>query len=279
MTEHDTDRTPLLTRERREVLRALEHRLEAPMLVLSVVWTVLLVLELVRGLSPFLEWVGIVIWIAFAFEFALGFVLADDKASHLRREWATALTLLAPTLRLLRIARVVRVVRAARGLRLLNVFASVSQAMRTLGRSLSQRGFGYLAALSMLIILSGAAGMYAFEREAAADARGFDSYATAIWWTAMLLTTMGSDYWPRTTEGRTLCFILALYGFAMFGYVTAALSSYFVGRDAEDERAALAGKSSVQALQADIVALREEVRRLTDRISRASGFTGGQHDV
>ena len=32
----------------------------------------------------------------------------------------------------------------------------------------------------------------------------------------MLLTSLGSKYWPRTAEGRVLCFILALYGFAVF---------------------------------------------------------------
>ncbi len=268
MTEHDTNPKATVTRTRREILQTFLDHLAVPMIVLSVAWTALLVLELVRGLPPFLEWVGIVIWLAFAFEFALGLFLADDKVSYLRREWSTALALLAPSLRMLRIARVVRVARGARGLRLLNVFASVSYGMSSLGQSLSQRGFGYVAALTVLIILIGAAGMYAFERDET-GLRGFESYAAAVWWTAMLLTTMGSEYWPKTTEGRTLCFILALYGFAMFGYVTAALSSFFVGRDADDEGAPLAGKSSVQALQADIVALREEVQRLTRQISRS----------
>jgi voltage-gated potassium channel len=47
----------------------------------------------------------------------------------------------------------------------------------------------------------------------------------------MLLTTMGSDYWPRTPEGRVLCLLLALYAFAVFGYMTAAIAAYFVGKD------------------------------------------------
>ncbi|MFN7146641.1 MAG: ion channel, partial [Myxococcota bacterium] len=61
-------------------------------------------------------------------------------------------------------------------------------------------------------------------------------YATALWWTAMLLTTMGSETWPRTAEGRVLCLLLAVYGFAMFGYVTAALASLFVRADRSGER-------------------------------------------
>ena len=70
-----------------------------------------------------------------------------------------------------------------------------------------------------------------FERETA-DA-GFDSYGTALWWTAMLLTSIGSESFPRTAEGRMLCLVLAVYGFAVFGYMTATLATYFIRRDTE----------------------------------------------
>jgi voltage-gated potassium channel len=41
----------------------------------------------------------------------------------------------------------------------------------------------------------------------------------------------GLDYWPRTREGRFLCLLLAVYAFAVIGYVTAAIAAYFVDRD------------------------------------------------
>jgi voltage-gated potassium channel len=72
--------------------------------------------------------------------------------------------------------------------------------------------------------------MYRFELDAPGGP-GFPDYGTALWWTAMLLTTMGSDYWPRTPEGRFVCLLLAVYAFAVFGYVTAAIAAYFVDRD------------------------------------------------
>ncbi len=59
------------------------------------------------------------------------------------------------------------------------------------------------------------------------------------------MTTMGSDYSPKTPEGRVLCFFLALYAFAVFGYVTATLATFFIGRDADDDEAELAGAKSV----------------------------------
>lgn len=52
-----------------------------------------------------------------------------------------------------------------------------------------------------------------------------------------------------------MCLFLALYAFAVFGYVTAAIATFFVGRDAEDDSAELVGAKSIEALRADIQAL------------------------
>ena len=58
----------------------------------------------------------------------------------------------------------------------------------------------------------------------------------------MVLTTMGSEVWPRSGEGRLLCVFLAVYAFAVLGYVTRAIATFFVGRDAERPDAELAGR-------------------------------------
>lgn len=124
---------------------------------------------------------------------------------------------------------------------------------------MGRRGLGYVIALTLVVALAGAAAMFAFERQAPA---GFPSYGAALWWTAMIMTTLGSDYWPQTPEGRILTFLLSLYAFAVFGYVTASLATFFIGRDAESEEGEVAGEKSLAALRAEIVALREEVRAL-----------------
>ena len=67
--------------------------------------------------------------------------------------------------------------------------------------------------------------------------------------------------------GRLLCWVLSLYAFAVFGYVTALLASLFVGHDAADDHVTLAGKASVEDLQAEILALREEVRHMASRLA------------
>lgn len=222
-----------LRRERWKLTARVVRALEAPMLVLSAVWTVLLVLEFTRGLSPWLQTASDVIWAAFVVQFAVEFVAAPSKRLYLRKRWITAVSLALPALRLLRLARVLRVARlarAARGIRLARLIAAMNRGMRTLATGFRRRGLGYLTLLTLLVATTGAAGMYQFELQAQGGP-GFPDYGTALWWTAMLLTTMGSDYWPKTAEGRLLCLLLAIYAFAVFGYVTAAIAAYFVGKD------------------------------------------------
>ena len=162
-------------------------------------------------------------------------------------------------------ARVLRATRAVRGARLVKVIASLNRGMRSLGQSMGRRGLGYVLVLSVLIVFAGAAGMLAFERDNPAGP-GLDDYWSALWWTAMLVTTMGSEFWPRTAEGRALCFLLALYAFGVFGYVTASLATFFVGRDAHDADTDLAGARDIAELRAELGALRAELR--ADRVAR-----------
>jgi voltage-gated potassium channel len=75
----------------------------------------------------------------------------------------------------------------------------------------------------------------------------------------MLLTTMGSEFWPRTPEGRLLCFLLALYGFAVFGYITASFATFFVGRDASSAEGEIVGASDISALREELALLRREL--------------------
>jgi len=111
------------------------------------------------------------------------------------------------------------------------LLTSFNRSARALGATMRRRGFGYIIALTVIVVLSGAAGMYAFERNTPGQ-EGFDTYGDALWWTAMIITTLGSQYWPVSTEGRILCLILSLYAFTVFGYITAVLASHFIGRDA-----------------------------------------------
>ena len=65
----------------------------------------------------------------------------------------------------------------------------------------------------------------------------------------MMITTVGSEYWPQTVERRILCLGLALYAFAVFGYLAATLSSFFIERDAAHDQAELVGTHTVNELR------------------------------
>lgn len=247
----------MLEHERHRLLVRIDDALAAPMMVLSVLWVALVVTELWIGLSPFFETLGYVIWGLFVLQFLIELVIAPRKGTYLRRQWLTALSLLAPAFRLLAVFRLARAFTVVRGARLLRLVSGANRGMRVLARVMGRRGFGYVALLTLFITLAGAAGTYAFER-GVPDTR-FDSFGAALWWTAMTLTTMGADYFPVTPEGRVLSLLLAIYGFAVFGYVTATVASYFVARDADTGEAEIAGARQLEQVRRDLASLERKL--------------------
>lgn len=243
---------------RYDALRRFQAALEIPMIVLAFVWLAIFVAEAVLGEAPWMAAASWVIWGCFFVEYAVGFVLARRKGVYVRRNWLKAIALLAPALRLLRLVRLVRVARVAglaRGARMVRLVTSLNRGMRALGRTFGRRGAAYVLVLTVVVTLVGAAGMLAFEKDGAGA--GFRSYADALWWTGMVMTTMGSAYWPETTAGRVLCILLSLYAFAVFGYVTALLASFFVGRDA-----------TAKTTEPDLARVLAELRQLRADVER-----------
>ncbi|MEG4487803.1 potassium channel family protein [Microcoleus sp. D2_18a_B4] len=111
-----------------------------------------------------------------------------------------------------------------------------------------------------MVTLIGAAGINAFERELPNGTGGINDYGTALWLTGMLMSTIGSDDFRKTAQGRVLCFLLALCAIALCGYLTATLATFFVSQDAESDRAGIAGTKSIQAVKTEITALPTEVQ-------------------
>lgn len=266
MNPIETSEKQALKEQRWEVLEQIEDWLELPMVILGFVWLVLLIFDFIEGLNRFFEVVSTVIWLLFVTDFSLRFILAPHKFNYLKNNLLTAISLLLPALRILRLGRVLEVLKAARGVRLVRVVSSLNRGMRSLRASMKRRGFSYVIVLSLIVTLVGAAGMYAFENNNP-DGRGLHNYATALWWTAMIITTMGSEYWPQTAEGRVLCFLLALYAFGVFGYVTATLATFFVGQDADDDLSEIVGVKSIERLHQEIQALRQEIKALSNQKS------------
>lgn len=249
------ERNKVLKDERNNLLSSIEKFLEGPMIFLGLVWLILLIIELIWGLSRVLELFSLTIWIIFILDFIIKFALAPAKLSFLKKNWLTAISLFIPALRVFRVLRFIRVFR---GIRLIRVVSSLNRSMKSLAATMQRRAFGYVVALTLAVTFGGAAGMYAMEN----PNQGFENYGMALWWTAMRVITAGSDFWPSTPEGRGLAFLLSLFGYAIFGYVTATLATFFIGRDAEEDDAPVAGAKDVQELKHQIAILTKSINEL-----------------
>jgi voltage-gated potassium channel len=255
----ESENSTILDQQRFEIVQQLEDWLEWPMIILGFVWLILLIIEFVKGANPVLSIVNTTIWAAFVVDFGIKFFLAPHKRNFLASNWLTVISLLVPALRVARLSRVLLLARAGRGVRLVRIVASLNRGMRALRSTMSRRGFGYIVLLSAVVIFSSAAGMYEFEKNFTGS---FESYADALWWSAMIVVTMGSGYWPQSGEGKLLCLGMSLYGFGILGYVTASLASFFVGRDADSEEGEIASSKTLRSLCDEISSLRSELRQL-----------------
>jgi voltage-gated potassium channel len=237
-------------KEREEILYQINETLDTPLIFLSILWLVLIIIDLMYGLPPFLQTMNSVIWAIFIIDFIIELYIAPRRRAYLRNNWLSGISLLLPPLRILKLFRasgIIKVVRVGQSFNLARLISSFNRSLKIVRNTMKRRGMGYVMALTTLITLLGAAGMYSFEYP------HFDSYGDALWWTSMIMTTIGSQYWPVTSEGRILTFLLALYAFAIFGYITAALASILVGKDKE-------------AQSNEIEGLNREVQYLSDRI-------------
>ncbi|RRR77757.1 MAG: ion transporter [Candidatus Viridilinea halotolerans] len=257
-----------------ELLKQIDQFSERPLIVLSFVWLGLLIIDFIFGLTPLLQTITNIIWILFVIDFTIELIIAPRKFAYVRGNWLGALSLLLPALRGLRIFPAFRLARGAartaRSLRLFRLITSLNRGMRALGQTLSKRGAGYIVILTIIVTVAGAAGMAVFESPASVaidfgaqvePGTGLKNYADALWWTAMIMTTLGSEYWPQTTEGRILGWMLSIYAFTIFGYLTAILASIFIGQDRTEAEQGPA--------TAEIVALHTEIKALRQQLSES----------
>jgi voltage-gated potassium channel len=243
--------------ERNQLLKTVERLLEGPMIFFGFVWLVLLVIELIWGIHIILEYVSLGIWGIFIIDFLITFSLAPDKLSYLKRNWLTAISLFIPAVRIFRVFRFTRFLRGLRGIRLVRIVSSLNRGIKSAGQAMSRRAFGYVMMITLIVTIAGAAGMYALEN----PNPGFESYGMALWWTAMRVITSDNGFHPLTPEGRGLSFLIAIFGYSIFGYVTATFATYFIGRDAEEVDAPIVGSKDIAELKNEISALRMSIEK------------------
>lgn len=163
-----------------------------------------------------LEWTLTVI---FFVEFTTRLLAAEPPASYLRRHWPDALALL-PAIRGIRMLRLLRVLRFARlfsGVyRASSKYGGLSDHRDFVGLMISWVGLGVICTIAL------------FSAELDDPNKSIKTPFDAIWWGVGALTTVGSDLFPVTLEGKLAAIALMIVGAFLFAAVTATMTSFLV---------------------------------------------------
>ena len=205
-------------------LQAFEHQADAPMLVLSAVFVVVLALPWVWAgsaeharLLDTIEWS---IWAIFAIELSIRVVLAPRRVPYLASHWFDVAIVVLPFLRPLRLLRGVR------------VLALAFRFTTTWRRVLARRGLHYVLLFALGAVVAASVAVRQAERGHAESP--IADFADALWWALTTVTPVGyGDTYPTTAIGRGVGVALMLVGIALFGVITANVAAYFVQEDEE----------------------------------------------
>lgn len=241
-----------ITRERFRLLTTIEREIEAPLAILGIVWLALIVAALVWRANTALATCTLIVWTIFVADFVVRAIIAPNKGRFLKRNVLLLLSLAVPALGFLRIASVFAAMPAWE-LALLRLLTALNTGIRGVSATFKRRGFVYAVALVAAVTFAAAAGIDNIEQGV------FRNYGYSLWWTAMVMTTMGPDRYPQTAAGRVLMWAVAVFAFSIFGYVTASIASYFVNSDAANPNSGVAGEASIEAVLDEVRALRREL--------------------
>lgn len=251
---------------RRERLARLDRRLDALVFVAAL----LSVPVAVQADTPvgILLVADLVAWSIFVFE-AVVKISAYGRRAYLADRWnwidLAIIFLSAPYYLMTGIPLMARLGSMARLARLVRIGLVAAKALRQ-GRSLlSRRNLPAGAGITALATVLAAVVVYYFESRAGNQA--FDSFADALWWSVVTLTTVGyGDLSPATLPGRLGAVFLMFVGVAFLGTVAATLASFLVD---EEER------STEDELRAEMGELREEMRELREALAEAKESRDG----
>ncbi|MEV2218018.1 potassium channel family protein [Streptomyces sp. NPDC050997] len=98
------------------------------------------------------------------------------------------------------------------------------------GRSLHLRAAGGALLVLVVVMLTGSWAVIAAEQ--GASRANLTTYPRALWWSVETATTVGyGDFYPVTLWGRMVGAVMMVVGITTYGIVTAALATWFVGRE------------------------------------------------
>lgn len=98
------------------------------------------------------------------------------------------------------------------------------------GRSLHLKAAGGATAILAVVMVIGSWAVVAAEHDA--REANLKTYPQGLWWSIETATTVGyGDFYPVTLGGRIVGAVVMVVGITTYGMVTAALATWFVGRE------------------------------------------------
>jgi voltage-gated potassium channel len=224
---------------------------DGPMLVLSAlmlpVLIVPLVLPLHGSLASGFDAAGDLIWAVFVAEYLAKLVLAPDRGRFVRTHLLDLVIIAVPFL------RPVRALRTLRLLRLAWLGSWAADAIRGVSQVLRHRHFHYALLSVAVLVFAGAAAELALEQHA--PGTSIRNYGDALWWAMVTITTVGyGDRVPVTGAGQGVAVVFMVAGLALFGLLTATITSYFA-------------ETSKDGVGARIEEVREQLGRVEDMLA------------
>jgi voltage-gated potassium channel len=261
-TKQDTDRQALLL--------AVQQATRVPMILLAVLMMALICIHLAIRLPPvsdrrlrLAEWL---IWQLFLIEFGVTFFLAPRKGDFLRKNWITALAIVFPITRVL---HVLPAVAALPGLPTFEILTVASRGLQKLAVLLAGRRLVYLFACTVVAVISSAVGEFLVEHRA--TGANIRTYGDSVWWAAGTITSVGTELYPVTAEGRIIAVFTMAFGVTVVGYLAASIAALFVGVDASSQKTSSTPADS----PVDAGALQEELRQLKAGIDELKAMLQG----
>jgi len=174
-----------------------------------------------------------IIWSAFAIEYLLALSLADDRRRFVVSAWLSLLVVVISFPLLPALFGIVRLARLARLLRLLRLVAFGARLVTALQATVGRRGFLYVLALFVLLLVMAGAIMSLVEPQ---TVKG--NMWDGMWWAIVTATTVGyGDISPATPAGRVVAVALMLFGIGLTATLAASVAAYFVNQDSGNDMA------------------------------------------
>ena len=212
---------------------------DIPLLVVAIGSLPLLLLEIIShrltsGDKTFLLVVNLTVFLAYAVDYVVEFIVTPEKGRYVRSEWSSLLIVIAQLFAILPAMSFLGFLRGARALRVVSSLTriiGISMASRSQGREiLKKRATSFAFGLAGFTLITSAVG-FTLAEDVGKDGR-IQSFFDALWWSGATITTVGyGDIYPITAAGRIIAIFTMLVGISTLAVVTARIAQFLIKSD------------------------------------------------